>query len=58
VGDVVVWDNQATLHKRDAFEPSSRRVLYAAQVEGERLVEATDALARPPHPRYAQMREA
>ena len=33
-GDVVVWDNQATIHKRDAFDSSSRRVLYAAQVEG------------------------
>jgi len=53
VGDVVVWDNQATLHKRDAFDSSSRRILYAAQVEGERLVEAPDALARPVHTRYA-----
>ena len=52
VGDVVVWDNQATLHKRDAFDSSSRRVLYAAQVEGERLVESADALSRPPHPRF------
>jgi taurine dioxygenase len=51
VGDVVVWDNQATLHKRDAFDSSSRRVLYAAQVEGERLVEAPDALSRPVHAR-------
>jgi alpha-ketoglutarate-dependent taurine dioxygenase len=53
VGDVVVWDNQATLHRRDAFDSSSRRILYAAQVEGERLVEAADALARPVHTRYA-----
>jgi taurine dioxygenase len=52
VGDVVVWDNQATLHKRDAFDASTRRVLYAAQVEGERLVEAPDALSRPAHTRY------
>jgi taurine dioxygenase len=52
LGDVVVWDNQATLHKRDAFDSSSRRVLYAAQVEGERLVEMPDALTRPPHPRF------
>jgi taurine dioxygenase len=52
VGDVVVWDNQATLHKRDAFDSSSRRVLYAAQVEGERLVESADALSRPPHARF------
>jgi len=53
VGDVVVWDNQATIHRRDAFDSASRRVLYAAQVEGERLVEAPDALSRPPHPRFA-----
>jgi taurine dioxygenase len=33
-GDVVVWDNRATLHKRVPFDPDSRRVLYAAQVEG------------------------
>jgi taurine dioxygenase len=54
VGDVVVWDNQATLHKRDAFDASSRRVLYAAQVEGERLVETADALSRPPHARFGR----
>jgi taurine dioxygenase len=50
-GDVVVWDNRAALHRRDAFDATSRRVLYAAQVEGHRPVEAPDALSRPPHPR-------
>ncbi|MGZ8230770.1 MAG: TauD/TfdA dioxygenase family protein [Burkholderiales bacterium] len=53
VGDVVVWDNRATLHRRDAFNPHSRRVLYAAQVEGHKPYEAPDALSRPPHPRFA-----
>jgi taurine dioxygenase len=52
-GDVVVWDNRATLHRRDAFDPASRRVLYAAQVEGHRPYEAPDALSRAPHPRAA-----
>jgi taurine dioxygenase len=56
VGDVVVWDNQATIHRRDAFDSASRRVLYAAQVEGERLTEAPDALSRPAHPRFAASR--
>ncbi len=51
VGDVVVWDNRATLHRRDPFDSNSRRVLYAAQVEGHRPYEAPDALSRPPHPR-------
>lgn len=50
-GDVVVWDNRATLHRRDAFDTSSRRVLYAAQVEGHRPYEAPDALRRASHPR-------
>jgi taurine dioxygenase len=51
VGDVVVWDNRATLHRRDPFDSQSRRVLYAAQVEGHRPYEAADALALPAHPR-------
>ncbi len=51
VGDVVVWDNRATLHRRDPFDSKSRRVLYAAQVEGHRPYEASDALNLPPHPR-------
>ena len=52
-GDVVVWDNRATLHKRDAFNSDSRRILYAAQVEGHKPYEAQDALKLPPHTRYA-----
>jgi taurine dioxygenase len=52
VGDVVVWDNRATLHRRDSFESTSRRVLYAAQVEGHKPFEAEDAMTRPAHPRY------
>jgi taurine dioxygenase len=50
-GDVVVWDNRAALHRREAFDSDSRRVLFAAQVEGHRPYEAPDALSRPPHPR-------
>jgi taurine dioxygenase len=50
-GDVVVWDNRAAVHRRDGFDPDSRRVLYAAQVEGHRPYEAPDALSRPAHTR-------
>jgi len=57
-GDVVVWDNRATLHKRDAFASDSRRILYAAQVEGHRPVEAPDALDLPPHTRYSAAQAA
>jgi len=51
-GDVVVWDNRCVLHRRDAFDPASRRVLYAAQVEGHRPYEAPNALDRSAHPRF------
>ena len=51
VGDVVIWDNRCTLHRRDAFDSAERRVLYAAQVEGHKPFEAPDALSRPAHPR-------
>lgn len=50
-GDFVVWDNRAVIHRRDAFDPATRRVLYAAQVEGHKPYEAPDALSRPAHGR-------
>jgi taurine dioxygenase len=36
VGDVVIWDNRCTLHRRDAFDPDSRRLMHRAQVKGTR----------------------
>ena len=32
VGDVVVWDNRCTLHRRDAFDPAARRLLHRTQI--------------------------
>jgi taurine dioxygenase len=36
VGDIVYWDNQATLHARTAFDPSSRRVMKRISIGGGR----------------------
>ncbi|MDD5036026.1 MAG: TauD/TfdA family dioxygenase [Methylococcaceae bacterium] len=36
VGDVVLWDNLATLHYRPAFDPNSRRVLKRISLAGGR----------------------
>ena len=55
-GDLVIWDNRCTLHRRAAFNPTTRRLMHAAQIVGHRPFEAPDALQRPPHPRYAQYR--
>ena len=43
LGDVVVWDNRCTMHRRDALDPSERRLLNRAQVRGERPVAAAAA---------------
>jgi taurine dioxygenase len=35
VGDLVMWDNRCTMHRRDAFDPNSRRIMHRTQVKGE-----------------------
>jgi taurine dioxygenase len=35
VGDVVLWDNRCTMHRRDPFDPDSRRILHRTQIKGE-----------------------
>lgn len=34
VGDLVLWDNRCTMHRRDPFDPASRRVMHRTQVKG------------------------
>lgn len=34
VGDVVLWDNRTTLHRRDPFDADSRRLMYRTQIKG------------------------
>lgn len=38
VGDLVMWDNRCTMHRRDAFDPAARRRLHRTQVCGEKPV--------------------
>ena len=33
VGDVVVWDNRCTLHRRDPFDPDARRLMHRSQIK-------------------------
>ena len=35
VGDLVLWDNRCTMHRRDPFDANSRRVLHRTQIKGE-----------------------
>jgi taurine dioxygenase len=32
-GDVVLWDNRCTMHRRDSFDPSTRRILHRTQIK-------------------------
>lgn len=38
VGDLILWDNIATMHRRDSFSSDSRRVMHRTQVLGAPLV--------------------
>jgi taurine dioxygenase len=35
-GDLVLWDNRTTMHRRDAFDPKARRVMHRTQIKGSR----------------------
>lgn len=34
VGDLLLWDNRCTLHRRDHFSDSARRVMHRTQISG------------------------
>jgi len=34
VGDLVMWDNRCTMHRRDPFDDTSRRILHRTQIKG------------------------
>ena len=35
IGDVVLWDNRCTMHRRDPFDAAARRILHRTQIKGE-----------------------
>ena len=35
VGDLVLWDNRCTMHRRDPFDAASRRIMHRTQIKGE-----------------------
>ncbi len=36
--DLILWDNRCTLHRRDAFDPTSRRIMHRTQIKGPEIV--------------------
>jgi taurine dioxygenase len=35
VGDLIIWDNRCTMHRRDSFDPAARRVMHRTQIKGQ-----------------------
>lgn len=35
LGDLILWDNRCSMHRRDAFDPSTRRLMHRAQTKGD-----------------------
>jgi taurine dioxygenase len=34
VGDLVLWDNRCTMHRRDPFDDAARRIMHRTQIKG------------------------
>jgi taurine dioxygenase len=34
VGDLVIWDNRSTMHRRDPFDDHARRIMHRTQIKG------------------------
>jgi taurine dioxygenase len=34
LGDLVLWDNRTTMHRRDAFDPKASRIMHRTQIKG------------------------
>jgi taurine dioxygenase len=35
LGDLVLWDNRSTMHRRDPFDGTARRVMHRTQIKGK-----------------------
>lgn len=35
-GDVIIWDNRCTMHRRDSFDEATRRLMHRTQIRGGR----------------------
>jgi taurine dioxygenase len=38
VGDLVLWDNRCVMHRRDEFDPNTRRLMHRSQIKGNRPI--------------------
>jgi taurine dioxygenase len=39
LGDILIWDNRCAMHRRDAIDPATRRIMHRTQCKGTPIVE-------------------
>jgi taurine dioxygenase len=39
-GDILLWDNRCTMHRRDDFDQNTRRIMHRSQVKGRAMAAA------------------
>jgi len=37
IGDVLMWDNRCVIHRRDEFDPNSRRIMHRTQINAREM---------------------
>jgi len=48
IGDIIIWDNRCTMHRREAFDPTTRRIMHRTQCQGNLPIEsAEETIAHP-----------
>ena len=45
VGDLLLWDNRSTMHRRDPFDEKARRIMHRTQIKGSKRPQAHSAAA-------------
>ncbi len=54
IGDLVMWDNRTTMHRRDSFPATERRRMHRTQIKGEAAPPAFITQKLPVTPRQPQ----
>jgi taurine dioxygenase len=42
-GDLILWDNRCTLHRRESFDPAAQRIMHRTQIKGPAIEPAFSA---------------
>jgi taurine dioxygenase len=49
LGDIIIWDNRCVMHRRDAFDPNTRRIMHKSVCKGTTPAYITSSAAHLAH---------